>query len=474
MAGSLPLRLVVTFVAVSLAALVLLSSIFTAVLASSARSVHLADMRAESSSLARQLDTALARGVPPLSLQRLLVRDSALLGERIILLNAQGQIRFDSAQSTPFAAGRWRTIDVRALRHGKMAHLDVPGGVGLQSPLLIAGRSVGAVTLVGASSSTGVPWGAIIPSLVRALVALLAVWLVVALVIARSLSRPLRHLSKGLVSVRNGELDVAVPEQGWSEARQLARRYNEMVAEVARSRQIQRDFVANAAHELKTPVAIVSGFARALSDGTAEQGGAVDDAVEYIRRESDHLGRIVDQLFALARLDADTNPLCRRTCWPTHVIEDAANRFRERAWAAGMAVNVDAEPNLPVCRWDVDLMVSAMSNIIDNALAHSCTTAIYLSAFVRGEEVVLQVRDVGKGMGPDEIPHLFDRFYRGSGRRREGHAGLGLALVKEIVERHGGSVSVTAQLGVGTSFDLSLPMDTSPSALDCGGERQSA
>lgn len=474
MVASLPLRLALTYLAVSLAALMLLGSIFTAAVASSARSVHLADLRAESASLAHQLDAALAGGAPPASIQHLLERDSALLGKRIILLNAQGQVRFDSARSTPFSTGRWRMVDVAALRHGTSAHVDVPGGVGLQSPLSLGGRSVGAVTLVGATGGTGVPWQSIVPSLLRALAALFVVWLAFAVAVARSLTRPLRHLSAGLVSVTNGELDASVPEQGWSEARRLARRYNEMVAEVTRSRQMQRDFVANAAHELKTPVALVGGFARSLSDGTAEQGGAVEDAVEYIRRESEHLGRIVDQLFALARLDADTSPLVRDECPPADLLAGVATRFRERAALAGVALYVDTEPTMPICRWDADLVASALSNLVDNALDHSGGTAVYLSASLHGDDVVLEVRDTGVGIAPDEVPHLFDRFYRGSGRRREGHAGLGLALVKEIIERHGGSVSVVAHSGEGTCFSLTLPQDSPESPFEQGRESRPA
>jgi len=300
MAHDLQLRLILTYGGVTLAALLLLGSVFTAVLATSVSGAHVHDMQSETSSLAAQLDGALAHRARRGAIQRLIRHDSALLGKRIILLDRQGHARYDSAHWTPFSRGSWRMVDLSALRHGRWARLQGGGRFGLQSPLLVHGREVGAVALVVGSADTGIPWGEIFPRLLAVLAALLLVWLAIAILFARSLSRPLRHVSAGLVRVKDGDYDRAVPEEGWSEARSLARRYNQMVAEVARSRQLQRDFVANAAHELKTPVALVAGFARSLADGTAQRDGAVGDAVKYIRTESEYLARVVDQLFALA------------------------------------------------------------------------------------------------------------------------------------------------------------------------------
>lgn len=462
MAPDLQLRLILTYCGVTLAALLLLGSVFTAVLVTSVSAAHIKDMRAETSSLAAQLDQAFASRARRGTIQRILRHDSALLGKRIILLDREGQVRYDSARWTPFSRGFWRIVDLTALRHGWWARLQGGGRFGLQSPLLVHGREVGAVALLITSADTGIPWEQLLAPLLRVLLALVVVWLVIALALARSLSRPLRHVSAGLSRVKDGEYDRPVPEAGWSEARLLARRYNEMVAEVARSRQVQRDFVANAAHELKTPVHLVSGFARSLADGTAQRNDAVDDAVAYIQTESEHLARVVDQLFALASLDADAGA---RTpgeyavpCQPDAILRHTVDRFRAPALAQGATIDVACDPDLPVCLWEEERVASALANLIGNALEHSGAQTIHVLARRAGSSVLFQIDDSGGGIAPDDLPHIFDRFYRGRGRRVDGHAGLGLALVREVVERHGGSVEVESRLGEDTRFTLTLPI----------------
>jgi signal transduction histidine kinase len=459
MTHDLQLRLVLTYCGVTLVAFVLLGSVFTAVLVTSVSSAHLNDMRAETSSLATQLDRAFAENARRGTIQRMIRRDSTLLGKRIILLDREGHARFDSAHLTPFSRGTWRMVDLAALLHGRWARLQSGGRVGLQSPLLVRGRQVGAVALVTTSADTGIPWGQISAPLLGVLGALLLVWLVIAFALARSLSRPLRRVSAGLIRVKDGEYGRPIPEEGWSEARSLARFYNEMVAEVARSRQLQRDFVANAAHELKTPVALVTGFARSLTDSTAQRDGAISEAVEYIQTESAHLARVVDQLFDLASLDADSGSTLRLPCQPDIILRQTVARFSGQTLAHGTTVEVECGPDIPVCLWDEQWVVSALTNLISNALEHSGGEVIRTRAFRAGPAMTFEVEDSGSGIAAGDLSHIFERFYRGRGRRVDGHAGLGLALVREVAERHSGTVEVQSREGEGTRFTLTLPLE---------------
>lgn len=464
MKHDLRVRLLLTYFGVSVAALVLLGSVFTAVLGTSVSAAHVHDMRAETSSLAGQLERALAAGARRSTIQRLIRRDSVLLGKRIILLDRAGRARFDSARWTPFSRGSWRMVDLSALRRGQWASLQGKDRFGLQSPLIVHGHEVGAVALVITSVDTGVPWRQILAPLFAVLGALLLVWLAVSFLLARSLSHPLRQISAGLIRVKHGEYDRPIPEEGWSEARSLARRYNDMVAEVARSRKSQYDFVANASHELKTPVALVAGFARSLTDGTARRDDAVAEAVRYIQSESEHLARVVDQLFALASLDANAGAMIYASCQPETILRQSIARFDWQARSRGISFEVRCDAPLPACVWDEERIAAAVSNVICNALEHSGSTLIRTRAFYTGSAVVFEVRDSGTGIPPDDLAHVFDRFYRGGGSRIDGHAGLGLALVVEVVERHGGAVEVESTVGEGTCFTISLPLHAPDSA----------
>lgn len=458
MKHDLRVRLLLTYCVVSLVALVLLGSVFTAVLGTSVSAAHVHDMRAETASLAGELERALAAGARRATIQRVIRRDSVLLGKRIILLDPAGRARFDSARWTPFSRGSWRMVDLTALRRGKWASLQGQDQIGLQSPLVVHGHEVGAIALVITSADMGVPWRQILVPLCSVLGALLLVWLAVSFLLARSLSHPLRQLSAGLIRVERGEYDRPIPEEGWSEARSLARRYNDMVAEVARSRKSQYDFVANASHELKTPVALVAGFARSLTDGTARRDDAVAEAVEYIQTESEHLSRVVDQLFALASLDADAGAMIYAPCQPDTLLRRTFARFAWQARSRGIELQVTCDAPIPTCLWDEERIASALSNVICNALDHSGTTLIRARAVHHGAVVVFAIRDSGTGIPSNELAHVFDRFYRGGGKRADGHAGLGLALVREIMERHGGTVEVESTSGEGTCFTLGLPL----------------
>jgi signal transduction histidine kinase len=431
-------------------------------------------MRAETASLATQLDRAFRRDASRKTIQRIIKHDSELLGKRIILLDRSGRVRYDSARWTPFSRGSWRVVDLSALRRGQWASLQAGGRFGLQSPLFVRGREVGAVALVVTAADTGIPWGQIMVPLLGVLGMLLLVGLVIAFLLARSLARPLRHVSAGMARIADGAYDRRVPEEGWSEARVLARRYNAMVAEVARSRQLQRDFVANAAHELKTPVALVAGFARSLADGTAQRDGATADAVAYIRSESEHLAQIVEHLFALARLDADTGALLLDSCRPDAIVREVAARFARPAMRCGTTVDVECEPDLPKCVWDRESIAAVLTNLIDNALEHSGAQYVAIRVESAGADVIIEIVDRGRGIAPDDLPHVFDRFYRGRAHRRGGHAGLGLALVREVVERHGGNATVISEVGVGTTFTLTLPIVAAGAQPEDGAQDMTA
>ncbi|GAC1324862.1 MAG: hypothetical protein NVS2B16_17810 [Chloroflexota bacterium] len=459
MAPDLQLRLILTHLGVLLVALLLLGLAFTVILTERVTAAHQSDLRYETSSLAGQLDRLLARNARSTTMQRLIRRDSELMGKRIILLDRRGRARYDSSRWTPFSRGRWRLVDLAALQQGRPARMDNANRFGWQVPLTVHGAVAGAVALLVTASVGTPPWQQILPALLVVFGLVLLAWVVIGAYLVRSLIRPLRQVSDALVLARGGQYDRPVPEEGWSEARGLARRYNEMVAEVARSQQMLRDFMANAAHELKTPIALVAGFSRSLSDGTAERGHAMGDAVEYILTESEHLVRVIDGLFALASLDADPDALVLSSCQPGDVLQHVLERFRQRAAEEGKTLSSEVRGVASGCYWDTQRITSALTNLVSNALDHTSSGAtIVAQADVGESNVVIQVRDSGRGIAPGDLPHIFDRFYRGRGSSRiHGHAGLGLAMVREIVRRHGGAITVESHLGQGSCFTLSLP-----------------
>lgn len=477
MGRDLQLRLIISHLAVSLVALFLVGITLTVVMNNRVSSAHESDLRVETTALALHINHALKNpNLLTSQLQSQIQSYSRLMGKHIVVVNPYGYILYDSSQPTPFSMGKWSAADQKALDTGRSAQLQDGTTLGYQAPLWINRHRYGAVALMISAPDGQNAWTTTVPVLLLALGGLIVVWVLLGTYFARSLTRPLRQVSRALTVAGGGHYDQPIPEEGWSEARELARRYNAMVAEVARSHQTLRDFMASAAHELKTPVALLSGYARALEDGTAARGGAVEDAVRTIRQEGEHLARIVDQLFALASLDAEAETVTPRTCRPDLLAQEVGSTLRLHALNHGTTLSIDAPDTLPICVWDADRVQSALMNLAENALDYTGTGgAVSIAARALDDDIVFEVTDTGCGIVSDDLPHVFDRFYRGRNSvRRDGHAGLGLALVSEVARRHGGRVGVSSRVGEGTTFTLTLPRHASAPTHHRAGELVSA
>jgi signal transduction histidine kinase len=237
-----------------------------------------------------------------------------------------------------------------------------------------------------------------------------------------------------------------------------------MVTRVEGSQKSQREFVANVSHELKTPLTSVQGFAQAILDGTADTSESRTQAVQIIYNEAGRMHRMVLDLLDLARLDAGTADLKMSAVDVQALLQNIVIKFTPQAQKAGIRLDLDIPAALPAVLGDGDRLAQVFINLVDNALKFTPAGGrVILSAIPAGSEMELTVSDTGPGIPPEALPRLFDRFYQVDASRAggEGHgAGLGLAIAKEIVEAHGGRISVRSELGHGTTFVIHLPLAT--------------
>jgi two-component system sensor histidine kinase ResE len=256
---------------------------------------------------------------------------------------------------------------------------------------------------------------------------------------------------------------------GPREVQELTRAFNEMNTRVLASQKSQRDFVANVSHELKTPLTSVQGFAQALLDGTASTPESRQQAARVIYDEAGRMHRMVLDLLDLARLDAGTLDLQRTPVNLPALLNNIAEKFTPQAQAAGVTVHVEAAP-LPAVIGDGDRLAQVFTNLLDNALKNTPSGGqIFLRAAQTGSAVQVDVADTGTGIPADSLAHIFERFYQAdpsrSGGKKHG-TGLGLAIVKDIVEAHGGKISVRSRTsstlsgfeGSGSIFTVMLPL----------------
>jgi signal transduction histidine kinase len=289
---------------------------------------------------------------------------------------------------------------------------------------------------------------------------------VVGLLVSRGLTAPIRSLTSAASQMSSGDLSTRALVHGEDEIGQLARQFNQMAegletsfTELAAERDALRRFMADASHELRTPITALKTFNELL------QGAAGDDSAvraEFLGESQAQLNRlewITENLLDLSRLEAGLVTLDVGDHDAEELMEAAAAAFRALADEKGITLSVN-RPASPIgIHCDRRRIEMALSNLLDNALKFTPPGGVaQIGTEQAGESVRLWVQDRGPGIDPADLPHIFERFYRGRDRRGEG-SGLGLAIVQSIVQAHGGQVSVQSQLGTGSRFVIDLPND---------------
>jgi signal transduction histidine kinase len=292
-------------------------------------------------------------------------------------------------------------------------------------------------------------------TLLSALVAT-ALALTLGSLLAYTLTRSLRELTEATVQIARGKFGMQVKIRSNDELGELAASFNKMSLDLARAIQARRQMTADIAHDLRTPLSVISGYAEALHDGKLR---GTPEIYGILYQETQHLSRLVEDLRLLSLADAGELSLNLQPVNPRSLLERLASRHAMAAQQKEVTVRLEVEPDLPAVRMDAERMTQVFDNLITNAFRYTPQGGeIVLRARVVGKSLQMQVSDNGTGIAPEDLPHIFDRFYRGDkSRHQNGESGLGLAIAKSIVEAHGGSIMVDSAPGKGTTMTIVLP-----------------
>lgn len=303
-----------------------------------------------------------------------------------------------------------------------------------------------------------------LPPLIEGGVIALLFSLILAFVISRWVADPLQNV---IAAARTIPADAARPVElnGPQEVQELTRAFNAMLGRVQSSQRSQRDFVANVSHELKTPLTSIQGFAQAILDGTANTPETRRQAAEVIYAESGRMHRMALDLLDLARLEAGIADLKMSPVDMGALLNRVIEKFVPMASSAGVKLKLDLSGGPLTFMGDGDRLAQVFTNLVDNALKFTPPGGLVtLRAAQDKGEIMVSVSDTGKGIPADALPHIFDRFYQADSSRasRAGGgkpgAGLGLAIVQELVNAHGGRISVRSTEGRGAAFIVHLPL----------------
>ncbi|HEY63980.1 MAG TPA: HAMP domain-containing protein [Caldilineae bacterium] len=382
-----------------------------------------------------------------------------MMGQRLILVDASGQVVVDTS-------GEWQGR--------RFSPQELAAGV----PIMVDGRQVG--TLIIAALDTpgaATPAGQFLTELNRSILLAGVISGVVALVLGAilffHLTAPIRQLQAAARAIAEGKLDHRVRVNSEDELGELAQTFNAMAESLAQAEAQRRHLMADIAHELRTPLSVIQGNLEAMLDGVLPLDA---ERIASLHEETLLLNRLVADLRLLSLAEAGQLKLERTETDLREVIERAVELMAPRAQEKAIQLEVQVAEDLPWLLIDADRIHQVIGNLISNALRYTPEGGrVHIQAFKgrppgeRGQAVIVQVTDTGSGIAPEDLPHIFDRFYRADKfrSRSSGGSGLGLAIVKYLVEAHGGRVWAESPIFTdangstyGTRVSFSLPLPT--------------
>jgi two-component system OmpR family sensor kinase len=404
-----------------------------------------------------------AADLTPATLQAMLTRSTNQIRGRIVVLTLDGQVIADSlgdqGVNLPDFGENPPQTEVGALplfyrdSEGQIWYYIIDNINGDRLALFAVNRPRFQIVTIFRDQFLG-------PLVQAGLLAMLVAF-ILSLLMSRWITAPLRRIGREARQVANGRAHP-IPLEGPEEVRQLASSFNVMTRQVQETQQSQKDFVANVSHELKTPLTSIQGFAHALQDGTVQSEAELAQAANVIESEAARMHRLVQDLLTLTKMDAGTAAFSFQAIDLNPLLKAAQHKFTPRIQAAGIEFQVDFAKNPAMVQGDADRLMQVLDNLLDNALKFSISgDSITLASNTTPEDVLIHVIDTGEGIPLEEQNRIFERFYQVDKARTGGEVrgyGLGLAISQQIVNAHGGTLSVTSQPGEGSHFVVKLPL----------------
>jgi signal transduction histidine kinase len=289
--------------------------------------------------------------------------------------------------------------------------------------------------------------------------------------LSNAITGALEELAAGAEQLSQGDFSTRVTVSGQDEVARLSGAFNRMAARLEEAAsaekaldEARRNLIAWASHDLRTPLTSLRAMVDALADGVVTDPDTVSRYLRQSQAEITRMSSLIDDLFELAQLDAGNLDLDFECINLSDMVSDTLESFAARAGALGLELSGSVSPQVDPVWAAPDKLSRILDNLVGNALRHTAAGGkIRIYAVLESDRVRVGVEDNGMGITPEDLPHIFDRFYRGESSRvrqddQKGSAGLGLAIAKGLVEAHGGEIGVESQPGVGSKFWFTFPL----------------
>ena len=378
--------------------------------------------------------------------QTMLEQIGEFYAQRVVVVNVAGVVVADSHRS---AVGQLVTGRINSDR--TLAVLGLGGNIGtmLINPAPLPGETPIPVPESGLPSINRIlVWSGIFA---------LGLGVVLTFFLSRRVLAPVEALSRAARGVAGRDFSGRVDVRSRDEVGELSRTFNAMTEELARTEEVRRSLVADVAHELRTPVSNIRGYLEAMRDGLVNADEATLDSMH---EEAVLLTRLIEDLQELALAESGQMPLHIQACDLAEVVRKAVAAVQPQAEAKGVSVGIEEEGSL-IAEADPERIGQVLRNLLNNGVSYTLPGGhIRVSVREMGDEAEVRVEDSGAGISQEDLPHVFERFYRvdKSRSRATGGVGLGLTIARRLVEAHGGEISVQSQAGKGSAFTFTLPV----------------
>ncbi len=337
------------------------------------------------------------------------------------------------------------------------------------------GRLTGYIYIVLASqeyvsASQAVLGSYILGLSIRSIIVILLISALVGLLAIYFITRKLNPIFKGINEFRDGNLSARIPVRGENEIDRIGLTFNQMADTIERNIQelkgvdnLRRELISNVSHDLRTPVASIQGYAETLmlKKDTVTQNEQ-QKYLEIIYKSCGRLKKLVEELFELSKLQANQIEPHPEPFSISELVYDIANKYRILSQKKGISINTVIDKNVPLVKADISMINRVLQNLIDNAMKF-CNEGDTINIEIdpkKQDWVEVKVADSGRGIKQEDLPNVFQRYYKGRQEDNSSSTGLGLAIVKKIIDLHHSHIDVSSQYGKGTTFVFDLPVAT--------------
>lgn len=394
-------------------------------------------------------------------------RADRILGTESWVVDKNGVIL---ATSTVHAHCEDKCLEAIDLQQLKSGQVSVQRGKSLffqeaviraATPIMDRGKFIGAVLLYTPVAGINEVFLKMRSFFIGAAVLGIFISTILGLFLSRYITRPLREVSQAARGLSEGNFEDRVKINSRDELGQLGETFNYMAERLANYEKMRRDFVANVSHELTSPLTSIQGFIDVLIEGKSKNKQEEGRYLSILQKETYRLSKLVSELLEISRLEGQRVHFDMESFPVSLVINRAVAILKPQLDKKNLKVKITVPKDLPQCLGDEDRVEQVVYNLLDNAIRYSppegniliCVTPI-------NDEILTEIVDNGPGIPKDELPRIWERFYRvdKARSRSEGGTGLGLAIVQEIIKKHGGRLTVESEEGEGTVFGFTLPV----------------